>query len=463
MVKDSDFLPNPTAYSEVLQGNHPLIKTPLHKLDGPKRQALALHYLQREAFTPLCINLADQILGLGPDDIQHTAMNFKTQPHVQKFLNEKEDYFAATYELIRFKNRKNGPRAMLSRYLELKSLYDNMSMSEIQLREFYQLVVFFSTKDENTLSRYEKLAETSRKRPLKSSEQKRLSAYIDELITWEDPDRIERFAHAFNAPTSEQELDGLIELMSGIENNAHYNKFHGLQYSSYKYFLWALTESQNNHFADNLIFAPIGQYGPELTIRLLQTGRSLVKLADMFSSEEAKAMQQTYPELVRFKTTRGKDKDPEEISPNPPLTTLQEGIVAITNALSLLSAVRVGNYSGQALVEYLLHKGFVNRLAHMLTSGFLQPTLFAGKYIKDLLIIDSNQQISFSQIFLVYMAGVRRLGQESLEQGDIKNDQFTFYGCPVASREPGRKRSGIDALSEAFLYVFNTYNFTQST
>lgn len=444
---------NLSIYGQALNGEHPSIRVPRERLSGSRRTSLAVHLLQRDIFTPICTNLANSILALPPKDILEAAADFKTRPHFAVFLESNDSYQVILDQLVRYKYRNEGYDYMLAKFRELDDLSASGEMGYKDKAAYFPLYQHFLYTDADVVEKYRGLLAALRTRALNGDEHANLQSY-EQILIRDENDRSQEIVKKLDIPSDPLELDGFMGLMGAIGYNAKILEDKRLKYGRYKTFYWALTESENGHFTDNSLIAPIGEYGPVPALNIMIATRVMVKLADRFSTTEAEKIARDHPDLVANRTTRGL----EEISlksPNPPLSTLQEGITSIGNAFSLMTARRRREFKEpDGLVKAIIDQKLVNQLARILYSGFLQPTLFSGRYVTNLLTIHRDGRITFSEPFRRLMQHEQWFFQHGFYKG--KFPQFTGYGCPVSSRGSGYNTSGIEALSNAFLYIFNT-------
>lgn len=451
--KDGRVPTSPSTYDQVLNGDHPDIRVSRERLGGPKRASLALHLLQRDVFTPICANLADSILALSQRDILETASDFQTNPHFTVFLDSSDDYGVVVDQLVRYRYRNEGYDYMLARFRELDDLSASEQMNHKDRAAYYPLYQHYLFTEDGVLEKYLNLLATSRIRTLHRDEASALKDYEQILVSDKD-DRSQEIVERFNVPSDSIELDGMIGLMALIGYNAKILEDKRLKYGKYKAFYWALTESQGGHFSDNTLIAPIGEYGPAVALNIMTATRTMVKLADRFSVEEAERIARVHPDLVENRTTRGLDEVSLRSS-NPPLSTLQEGITSLGNAMTLMTARRRRGFRDpEDLVKVIVDQKLVNQLARVLFSGFLQPTLFSGRYLTNLLVVHRDGRITFSEPFERLMEHKRWFHQIGFYKEEFP--QFTGYGCPVSSRGSGYNESGLEALSKAYLYIFDT-------
>jgi len=423
-----------------------------------KREAISLHVRQRDLFTPLCLNLALAVSSLSSVDMADAAIANTGKPIYMPFQKSKNAYLTLSNTIIIGEQIHQGPGNLLSRYKELVLQIGERNMNPNLTNEFHSLSTGLSIIDPDAFKIYRRLLNTSKRRPLNEKESAQL-VELEGRLKSDDSGELRTFqavAEKFGLLEESVSSRKLAESLMVMTDNLHKADVKGLKPANYKYFLWTQTGTDVDNFSHNAFIVPVGENGSELAIKIMYSGRMLMRLADQFVEQQAQTLSESESKFILSKTTRG--LDPKDVrSPNPALTTLQEGIVSIINSFSLLTATKYRRLPDpDELMEALVNQQIVNQFAHRVYPGFLQPSLFAGEYFRNLLNVDADGNIHFSKAFTRNMHS-RLVASKAVYELSGNLDQFTFNGCPVAERSSEFSESGIEALTKAFYKLYSSF------
>ncbi len=192
---------------------------------------------------------------------------------------------------------------------------------------------------------------------------------------------------------------------------------------------------------------PVGAYGPEFTMHLLETTRKMLEITSEVSREGARQLYVEERELIC-----------RETSLSNPFSTLQDGIVSIANGFSLLMAERVPGFEKpfHAMVT-IQEASLLNQLSLITPFGLIGPFMASGLYVKGLVVSNGNGRLRLNTEFVRAMHEARRSRKEHRKPLNWMEDASGIdlgHGCPVGRKRSGEDETAIHSLTEAFLHVF---------
>jgi hypothetical protein len=194
------------------------------------------------------------------------------------------------------------------------------------------------------------------------------------------------------------------------------------------------------------IVVPVGKYGDELAQKIhLVTARLLggTKFVEesgrkLFANDRSDALRNT---------VRGQDYN----SGFAPVAMLQEGIVTLANCIALLSAEKIEGYEDpDRLIESILTSGLPNEMAKRMPPAVINPVSLSGRYIPDLIGRGQDGKLELNQAIVSTAAAVKAK-MRNARGSDISVNPSLGYGCPIAVRSSGSRRTGIEVLQTLFL------------
>jgi hypothetical protein len=328
------------SYEGALQGEHPDIKSSVkERMDQPDRARIGVHLWERDAFTDLCFDTAEQLRVIDKAEIQRTEQSFTTPIKIRVFDS-------------------------------------NRSI----------------VKDE-----------------------------LAEDVGYE----VARYTQEYHA-LSETEVGKASKIVDSFE-------------------------------------VPVGAYGEAFTKRLAETTRVMLKLSEIVAGGKAHNVNRQFSDLI-FNETARSYKDRIDVYKDPPLATLQEGIISITDAISLLVAEKQDGFDDpDAYLEALILKNLPSHLSQHFPLGIMAPTLRRGEYIKDLVEVDDDGSPQVAEAFVRGIAEIKSTYRDRARRywtgpkpKSQRNDSFTGHGCPVGKKGHEYDDTGIGSLSKAFYYIYKS-------
>ena len=213
-------------------------------------------------------------------------------------------------------------------------------------------------------------------------------------------------------------------------------------------FEWAPAErAKGARVFPSTVVVPNGAYGSALSRRLLEATRVLLLAADVYMTEDAKALARSpqYALLVRHATARGRDPRyllSQRRAPAP-LRTLREGIVSTAGALSLLCAEPLPGRDAMSAVRAVADGNAVSRLARRSQMGVVQPMVLRGHYIPSIVVVDVRGKVRLEPKVERVLMESRVEYNETLSTEPTPGE--TFLGCPVSS--------SLDALARSIVHI----------
>lgn len=195
------------------------------------------------------------------------------------------------------------------------------------------------------------------------------------------------------------------------------------------------------------IHAPIGLYGAAFTLRLLKTTVLLMELVfmtkDLRMGLENMGREGDEANLINTYTAR-----------KNPLNSFYEGLASMKDAISLLLAEKLeGVEDGKEALRLVIESGLPAVLARKLPMGFLGPMNLHGYGIKGFVKMKEGTAHLDEEV-MTNMSMLKKVLTREIQQNSTSDNELSMgYGCPVSRNTHGQE-NGIDALSKAFLYVF---------
>jgi len=248
-------------------------------------------------------------------------------------------------------------------------------------------------------------------------------------------------------------------------------------------FCYAPTEiDRSDNFG--VMIVPVGYYGEETAAKILTTGRILTNIAYRDLEHEAIMVGKEHGEILNEATSQGKQRDIGDFGKPVPLVVMIEGIDSFTSGLGFLLAEKIPNMEdGDSAVISVLVANELNHLAALMRGGFLMPNVLSGRYMPGVLTntdgvlrIEHDAKVLFARfaesrrreredpfhVFRKHPELAKVFGglESVLEIGIGDPDEYSTLtgnndlGCPVATKSEHTKISGIEALSEAFLQIY---------
>ncbi len=204
---------------------------------------------------------------------------------------------------------------------------------------------------------------------------------------------------------------------------------------------------------DRFVFAPesrcripIGAYGKDFASRLLKTVETMGVLSEHLVRQEVNRIESTHPELVS-----------SEITLHSLDLSLKDGILSIAHAVSLVMAERiVGFDEPDAALAAIIEASMPTQLSQMIPFGMLGPFAARGIYFPGAVSVTPGGVPAFTKDFLKAASSWKRMyiAHDVLRTDSVRTGGFLGQGCPVGKKAYADSKTGVQAVSEAFLHVY---------
>ncbi len=197
------------------------------------------------------------------------------------------------------------------------------------------------------------------------------------------------------------------------------------------------------------IVVPVGAHGKDFAERLYRTTQVLMQESYSLIEEGEGIFKDNQKTLERY-TARGRGGD--ESDPRPaPIRTLDEGILTITQVVSLLMAEKIAGYDDpHKFLAQIVKQDLITKLTKAMPMGVIGPLILSGRYIADILKLGSDGTLIFNK----ESSGLRAIFKIKIRQEQHPGVDSTGRGCPVSFTGDEGQAAGITVLSRAYLKVF---------
>lgn len=388
----------------------------------------------RDTFTPLCLSFADAIRGMNQDELRS-----KLRGTDNKVLGAYLDVSTSGHTEAARVWEYEGEGGPLGRIV----LIDPEALTR-NAEEYRKYVEYLKGPDlSGNAERRDNLI-NSAMHEISAIEQLLSDVAAGTTLTFGDHrPSAERFAIR---GTREQE-----RYMEGITSNMRINAktINGIQKVATERFIACyfapvdIPFAEENRFLAYSIMAPIGEYGPAFSSRLLDTTVVMLRLAGSVSSAQAEDIKISNQALVH-RTAR-----------NDPLDTLREGVISILHSVSLVLAKKIPGYGDpEAALSAVIGASLPAKLSSVAPAAFVGPLNLCGRFVPNMVQVDRNGNIRLSSNFIERIAGPAKLHRENVNDGQHRSDTaMTGLGCPVGRTDPVSGKKGLQEVADAFLHV----------
>ncbi len=131
---------------------------------------------------------------------------------------------------------------------------------------------------------------------------------------------------------------------------------------------------------------------------------------------------------------------------------ISDGVGSVGDSFRLLTVEKVPGFENPVeAIEALTRDGLPNRLSLAMPFGLMGMLLRYNGYIPGILETDGDGRLTLSGNFIKDLDTLRRSGTFDYY---FESSSAVGLGCPVGKKMSGKERTGIQALTEAFLRVF---------